>query len=671
MTHFQAGIEIPSATMTNAEAALAIARALGPVVPLCYASNGACACSGRYDRDLGHLVPHEGHDIAKAPISKLVRNGLLDATRNSATIDRHWRQEPSAGVGLDLEAAGVIFIDPDSPEALAEALANGVDGGMRRDSRNVGWLFKRPADCPVISITKSADGTDLEIRTTGYAVVWGTHANGAPVRVDLGQQLQDAPAWAVERLKAKAAEKKAQEAATAARREERARMYGDAGEPPVRLHQRGIRRWTGELVELKAGKVDRDLSLWYIGLDLAECGASEEAIVAALEDRDAALGWDKFTKRKDDREYVKIAEKAVARAIEIEKAPRTQFPAPATPGDDVATLKAQLEAAEAEIFRLRRRALDQDDRLEVLEPIVTAIDEVLARPEVETDAAGNVIAGGLTSDDKVVAIGLARYMPHYRNKKQANGERPTIALGYLSKVIGMPKRRISKSLDRLSGLAEDGAAFCKVVGRKPLVDDAGHPVIDDRGDQVWESSLEVWSWGETPAATLRAAATYATPIKPKHGGSQAAAAARWGRCDKHDNREVRIKGYCPDCGKVVGEKIVRLAEFNALNVQVGHSEAPEATVSSVNPIDVQVGHSDCAHEAPERLNVQVVDSALAPTLTVIRPEGQISGPRCGVIKPNGRECVASMYRHLGGGWLRCLGCGNRTRELAAVRGASE
>src|SRR5215204_5072907 len=106
-----------SGTMTHAEAALAIARALGPVLPLCYARDGGCVCSGEWDQELGKLVPHQGHDIAKAPISKLVRNGVDDATRNSATIDRHWRQEPDAGVGLDLKAAGIVFVDPDSPAA--------------------------------------------------------------------------------------------------------------------------------------------------------------------------------------------------------------------------------------------------------------------------------------------------------------------------------------------------------------------------------------------------------------------------------------------------------------------------------------------------------------------------------------------------------------------------
>src|SRR5205823_5894469 len=143
---------------------------------------------------------------------------------------------------------------------------------------------------------------------------------GCPVRLDPEATPGPAPAWAADILKHKAAERHAQQAAAAARRAEFSTQGGDGAEPPVRLHQRGMRRWRGELVaDSKSGKVDRDLSLFYLGLDLAECGASEGAIIAALEDRDAALGWRKFTGRGDaEKRYTEIAEKAVARAIERE-----------------------------------------------------------------------------------------------------------------------------------------------------------------------------------------------------------------------------------------------------------------------------------------------------------------------------------------------------------------
>jgi hypothetical protein len=78
-------------SLSPAETAQQIARILGPVIPVCYHDDGVCACGGRYDKDSGLIIPHVDKEIGKAPVSSLVRNGLDDATRNSATIDRQWR----------------------------------------------------------------------------------------------------------------------------------------------------------------------------------------------------------------------------------------------------------------------------------------------------------------------------------------------------------------------------------------------------------------------------------------------------------------------------------------------------------------------------------------------------------------------------------------------------
>jgi len=256
----------------------------------------------------------------------------------------------------------------------------------------------------------------------------------------------------------------------------------------VRLHARGLRRWTGELVQtIQNGAVDRSESLYYLGLDRAECGASEAAVRLAVEERDATLGWNKYAGRDDaDDRYQEIAEKAVAYVVDREKQPQLRVTTPAPVPDDVAALRAALQAAEARITYLERALMDRDDRLEVVEPIVTMVDEVLARPEIEeTDADGNPLRFGLSSDEKLVSIGIGRFMPRWNAKKQANGERPTITLAYLSKVLGMPRRRISKALDRLSGeTPESGARFCKVVTRRQFRDDGGQPIIDVRGREI-------------------------------------------------------------------------------------------------------------------------------------------------------------------------------------------
>jgi hypothetical protein len=607
--------------MTASATSLAIDHAKhGRRVALCCPpdENGACRCGGKWDDKLKQLVPHAPKEVGKAPIGRFFPAGINDATTKTARLDGFLRQMPDANVSVDLASTGWLVVDPDSEETEAAELAQGLAGAVVRESRHRAYVFRRPADCPAVNLIKK-DDDPLDILTVGNFLVGGVHATGARIWMDPNADPGPAPTRYVEMLKAKAAANTTASADLDAKRAEWATQYGDGQEPPVRLHQRGQRRWRGELVEAPNGQLDRDLSLWYIGLDLAECGATPGAIIEALKERDVFLGWEKFTHRKDDREYVKIAEKVVASAIEKEQAPQIKVTKPADVPDDVAALRAALEAAEARIAHLERALMDRDDRLEILEPIVTAIDEILARPEVETDDDGNVIRYGPTSDDKLVNIGCARFMPHWRAKKNGRGEAPTIALGYLSKVLGMPKKRISKSLERQSSKDPNaGAPFRKIVTRQPKFDDDGVPVINRKtGKQEWESSLEVIPWGDSPAATLQAGATYDLPARPKHGGSEKASAVRWGRCDKHDNQEVRVKGYCPDCGKVVGERIMPLSEFDALNVQVGHSETRASPTVPVNSIERQNGHSDHAHRGSARQKVQVVDSDVARATAIV------------------------------------------------------
>jgi hypothetical protein len=612
----------------NLQIAIDHAQRGRPVAPSCPPdAEGRCHCGGKWNDATKAMVPHGPKEVGKAPIGRLVKHGISDATTNTSTIDRWWRAMPDANINVELQASRWLVIDTDSPDVEAAAISRGLDGGVVRESRNRAYVFERPKDCPVVNLIK-ADGDPLDILTLGNFVVHGTHQMGCPVRLDPTAKPGPAPAWAVEMVKAKAAEKSAQEATTAARRADRAAQYGSGGEPPVRLHQRGLQRWTGDRFEAsQSGKLDRDLSLFFLGLDLAECGATESTITRALEERDEALGWRKFTGRGDaERRYTEIAEKAVARAIERAKSSQ---PAATAPGFDatVAELRAALEERDAHIMRLQRALLDRDDRLEILEPIVNQIDAIIQRPDEE-----------LSSDDKVVDIGLIRWLPYHQAKREAKGEPPSIALGYLSKVIGMPKKRISKSLERQSSKDPDaGAPFRKHVTRRYLED-----------EQRWESSMEVQPWGATPLATLRAAATYLPPVRPKRGGSKEASDARWGRCDKHDNDVVRVKGFCPDCGKVVGERMMRVEEFDMLNVQLGHSEGTAPPCVEDVLIEVHLGHSDVVAADMRSLNVRVVDSEARPVSLLDYVARREPAPvKC--------LCGCMEYAKQPDGW-RCLKC---------------
>jgi hypothetical protein len=76
---------------------------------------------------------------------------------------------------------------------------------------------------------------------------------------------------------------------------------GSAGdEPPVELGPEALKVWRGERPKLKDdGRLDRSGTLVKIGRVLYDAHANRSVIVAALMERDAALGYRKYTDRGD------------------------------------------------------------------------------------------------------------------------------------------------------------------------------------------------------------------------------------------------------------------------------------------------------------------------------------------------------------------------------------
>ncbi|MGE0539173.1 MAG: DNA-primase RepB domain-containing protein [Dehalococcoidia bacterium] len=79
---------------------------------------------------------------------------------------------------------------------------------------------------------------------------------------------------------------------------------GDATAAPLdiegRLSKAAMRVMTGESVKRTPdGRLDRSASLVWMARVLCGAGASRPAIIAALAERDATLGWRKFTDRRD------------------------------------------------------------------------------------------------------------------------------------------------------------------------------------------------------------------------------------------------------------------------------------------------------------------------------------------------------------------------------------
>ena len=71
-------------------------------------------------------------------------------------------------------------------------------------------------------------------------------------------------------------------------------------EPPVVLGDEALKVWRGEKPKAKdTGAVDRSASVLMIGRVLFDAGATRSVIISALEERDRALGWRKYTDRAD------------------------------------------------------------------------------------------------------------------------------------------------------------------------------------------------------------------------------------------------------------------------------------------------------------------------------------------------------------------------------------
>jgi hypothetical protein len=90
----------------------------------------------------------------------------------------------------------------------------------------------------------------------------------------------------------------------------RSEHHDATGEPPVELDSEAMKVWRGERPKLKdGGGLDRSGSLVKIGRAIYDAGATRPAIVAALAERDDALGWRKYAGRPDaDTRYHEIVD---------------------------------------------------------------------------------------------------------------------------------------------------------------------------------------------------------------------------------------------------------------------------------------------------------------------------------------------------------------------------
>ena len=273
--------------------ALQLAGSGWSVLPVCWPDpDGSCACPR------GHIQKHSG----KAPLTP---RGVKDATRDRAAIEGWWTEWPSANVGVALASSGLVAIDCDSEAAIHEAFELGLTPTLCRVSRWPAYVFQATADTPKTNRTQWGESHKLDILGSGYLVVHGTHQTGRDIYLE-GDGLSGVPGWAVDAL-----------SETSKPKSEPEPFESDG--PPVTLTEEGIRWWNGELVVKTDGtvgkrvsdteEIDRSTTLFHLAMALRDGNASRVTIETTLAERDAALGYRKYTERTDKREYRRIAEK--------------------------------------------------------------------------------------------------------------------------------------------------------------------------------------------------------------------------------------------------------------------------------------------------------------------------------------------------------------------------
>lgn len=278
-------------------AALLYAAIGWPVLPLHTPdADGACDC---HDPDRANP---EKHAIGKHPRTM---HGLADATTDEAQIRHWWLMWPQANIAIDLVRSGLVDIAPDSIEWFAEFTARGLPPTLRFASGggegHAHHLYARPPDCMAYRDTHAEE---YDILSNGYAVMPPSlHFTGRTytwIEPEGGALISTAsvaaPRWSVDVLNARA---QRTVSAPAAEDEEDA--------PPVELRGEALERWYGRLFVAKPdGGVDRSYSLWRIACDLVDAGCKRWLIEECLEHRDLALGWEKFTGRRDAKARYRI-----------------------------------------------------------------------------------------------------------------------------------------------------------------------------------------------------------------------------------------------------------------------------------------------------------------------------------------------------------------------------
>ena len=293
------------------------------IIPLCWPNDqGNCGC-GRNHGGAG-----------KAP---LTTKGVNDSSDQFHTVLRWWNRWPEANIGIDLAKSGLFVVGPDSVEwedkfrrqGLPETLTAKSGGG----EGHYHYYYRKPENVAQTRLNRSGE---YDLQTQGYMVAAPSlHQSGnhyswldpemAEKRIRGTYSLPEPPQWAITLLQERGTENK----------ERRQEPTWDAlPTPPVidatNLDPASHKWWTGEAANMAGKNVDRSTTLFRLGTILAKRGYDEPTIIAALHERDVALGYNKFARRADGgiRAYSDIATKVMIDERGRVNRPRNPAPPP-------------------------------------------------------------------------------------------------------------------------------------------------------------------------------------------------------------------------------------------------------------------------------------------------------------------------------------------------------
>lgn len=319
-------------------------------------------------------------------------------------------------------------------------------------------------------------------------------------------------------------------------------------------------------------------------------------------------------------------------------------------GDSLQAQPATVEDGTGDPSRVRyleRALLDRDDLLELQQSIITRERSQRQGLAETIRAIGAVLA--LPKEHVSPAYKVLWIVSTLEMHSRASRGIATLPSCVLEEGAGLSDNMVSAGMRDLA--AREGSPIQRRLTREWRT--------DEHGARIPVTICETVPMHQTVAETLTAICSMGGPSsreQQRREKDRERTAASWGRCSTHDNDLVAVKGYCPDCGEVVAERVMRLEDFQALNPLNPGIRETGPTAATVSVRTNGPGFRDSAPQP-----VSLFDYAASK-----RPDP--SPARCPA-----PECRSLEFKPQPDGSWRCLKSGHdpAAYEVAAVAGGSE